>query len=220
MAGINTVLFDFDGTLMDTNAIILASWQHTFMTVEGEKRPEEEIIKTFGEPLFLTMKNIFPERDTEEVISIYRNFQHEKYADMISLFPGVTELLAGLKEQEYKIGLVTSRLTRSTMIGLDKFGIKKYFDAIVTADDTDKHKPDPEPALIALAKLNSKPEESIMLGDTMFDILCAKNAGIKSVLAGWSIAAPVEFKEGEDAPDYIISSANDLLKILSEAGNA
>jgi len=214
MNKINTVLFDFDGTIMDTYDVIIGSWQHTFKTIDGKERPVDEILSTMGEPLALTMTKLFPAVDAAEAISVYRSYHRDNFGERIKLFPGMKELLASLKERGYKLGLVTSRLTGTTMEGLEKYGIKEYFDAVVTADDTEKHKPDPEPVNITLKKLCALPEESIMVGDTRFDILCARNAGVKSVLVGWAIAVSEEDKTGTDAPDHIIEKAEDLLEIL------
>lgn len=215
MAKINTVLFDFDGTIMNTNKVILQSWQHTFRTVEGKERPEEEIISTFGEPLHITMEKLLPQIPAEEGIQIYRSYHHDKFNDLIELFPGILELLEKLKTGGYKTAVVTSRLRHTTEIGLEKYDMLKYFDTIVTCEDADKFKPDPEPVNIALERLGSKPEESVMLGDSMFDILCAKNAGVKAVLVSWALAVSDEEKTGENAPDYIIEKAEDLLTILN-----
>jgi len=214
MAKINTILFDFDGTVMDTVDVIICSWQHTFKTIEGKERPVSDIVRTFGEPLETSMKKFFPNVDPDDSIEIYRSYHRDNFGERIKLFPGVKELLASLKEKGYKLGLVTSRLTTTTVEGLVKHEIGEYFDAVVTADDCTKHKPDPEPVDITLEKLNSKPEESIMLGDTMFDIICARNAGVKSVLVGWAVAVTEEEKTGENAPDYIIETAEELFEIL------
>ena len=216
MFKINTVLFDFDGTVMDTNGVIIDSWQHTFRTIEGKERPVEEIIRTLGEPLDVTMARLYPRMDVSEAVSIYRSYHHDNFGERIKLFPGMKDLIASLKEKGYKLGLVTSRLTASTMQGLEKYDIKEYFDAVVTCSDTEKHKPDPEPLNIALEKLGSKPEESIMLGDTMLDILCARNAGVISVLVGWSLAVPESGRTGENAPDHIIETAEGLYGILAD----
>ena len=89
-----------------------------------------------------------------------------------------------------------------------------FFDVVVSCDDTDKHKPDPTPVLITLERLGSLPERSIMLGDTMFDILCARNAGVLSVLVGWAIALGPEEIEGPQGPDFVIHDAMDLFSIL------
>lgn len=210
-----TILFDFDGTIMDTNDIIVKSWQHTFRTLEGKERPVEEILATFGEPLHITIERILPDFDADEAIEIYRSYQFEHYHELIELFPGMEELIATLKQKGYKLAVVTSRLRSSTETGLNKFDLKTYFDVIVTADDTTKHKPDPEPALIALEKLGSKPEEALMIGDSMFDVLCAQNAGVEAVLVSWAMAAEAQEKIEKVKPEYIIEEAKELLEILN-----
>lgn len=215
MTKINTVLFDFDGTVMDTNGVIINSWQHTFRTLDGKERSEEEIISTFGEPLAITMEKLLPHIPVEEGIETYRSYHYDNFSDLISVFPGIVELLKQLKEKGYKTGVVTSRMLHTTKQGLDKFDLNQYFDVVVTCDDTTKHKPDPEPVNIALEKLNAKPEEAIMLGDSMFDILCARNAGVKSVLVGWALPVSEEEKNGPNAADYTIEKAEDLFEHLT-----
>lgn len=216
MGKIDTVLFDFDGTVMDTNNVILMSWQHTFRTLENREETLENLVKTFGEPLEATMKKFFPDVPVEESVNIYRSFHHDNFSKLIKLFPGMEELISEVKRRGYKTGLVTSRLLRTTMEGLEKYHIKDCFDVIVTAEDTTKHKPDPQPIYVALEKLGSAAESSIMLGDTLFDLMCAANAGVKSALVGWSLALKDKTAEelGEAAPDYFISKPEELLEII------
>lgn len=214
MNKINTILFDFDGTIMNTNDVIIQSWQHTFNTIDGKEKPVETIIRTFGEPLFLTMEKMFPKVPVEEAVAIYRSYLKENFNDMIKPFPGMLELVKNVKGQNYKTALVTSRVGNTTRQGLEKYGLSPYFDCLVTCDDTDKHKPDPEPVYIALNKLSSKSSESIMLGDSMFDIRCARNAGVKSVLVGWQMAVTEEEIKGAEGPDYIIEKPEELFDIL------
>lgn len=184
-----TVVFDFDGTIADTNKLIVDSWQAVFRARTGKEGDLDVILSTFGEPLFYTMAKFFPEYSVEESVGIYRNYQKEIFLDEIEIFPGVKELILGLKEKGYKVGIATSRLKESTLLGIKKFELEDAIDALVTVEDTEKHKPDPEPALICLKKLGSKPEESIMVGDSAYDMGCGKNAGMTTVLVGWSEAA-------------------------------
>lgn len=216
MNKINTILFDFDGTVMDTNNVIINSWQHTYRTLENREEDVAKILSSFGEPLDITVKKVFPNVPADKAIAIYRSYHYDHFDELISVFPGMRELLQELDSRGYKLGLVTSRLKKTTMEGLEGHSLADYFDVIVTAEDTDKHKPDPAPVNIALEKLGSLPEESLMLGDTMFDILCARNAGVRSVLVGWAMAITEEQKNGPDAPDYIIETAAELLDLLYE----
>ena len=214
MSKINTILFDYDGTLMDTHEIVLQSWQHTFKTLEGKERPEGPIIKSFGEPLTDTLERVLPNA-VEEAAAVYRDFHFEHFRELISLFPGMEALLITLKERGYKLGIVTSRYARSTMIGLEKYDVAKHFDAIVTCEQTTRHKPDPEPVLVALETIGAKAEETIMVGDTMLDIRCARGAGVRSVMVGWSMVVEDEDLNGPDAPDFVIRTADELLEIIN-----
>lgn len=204
---------------MNTNDVVIASWQHTFRTVEGRERPVEFIVRTFGEPLFITMEKVLPQISVEEGVEIYRSFLREHYSGMIQPFPGMVDLVAELKKQKYKTGLVTSRVRETTISGLEQFGLMDHMDCLVTCEDTDKHKPDPEPINIALNKLSSTPREAMMLGDSNFDIFCARNAGVKSVLVGWQMSLSVEEIEGNQGPDHLIETPNQLFDLLSYINN-
>ena len=210
---INTILFDFDGTVANTNGLIIDSWQYVYQALTGRRASEEVIKSTFGEPLAISMEKAFPDTPPQQSIDLYREHQKDIYEDMIEPFPGMTELIRELKERNYKIGIVTSRLRNTTMIGLRKFGLLRYIDDIVTCEDTDRHKPDPAPVLIALERLSADPQEALMVGDSRFDIGCAHNAKVKAVLVGWAEAMNGEEAE-EEKPEYIIEKAEDLLRII------
>lgn len=242
---INTVIFDFDGTIADTNQLIVDSWQAVYRARTGAEGDVDYILSTFGEPLYYSMEKAFPDFDLEETVSIYRDFQRTIFRDAIKPFPGMGELIKGLKDKGYKTGIVTSRLKASTLEGLESMGLEDYIDDLVTVEDTEIHKPNPEPALICLEKLGRKPEESLMIGDSDFDIGCGNNAGMVTVLVGWSAAAKseresvartsgadacrqVEAEGDKDAPvttnpdgnpfvpDHIIDEAKDLWAILEQ----
>ena len=211
---IDTILFDFDGTLMDTTDVIVGSWQHTFVTLTGKEGELDRIYKTFGEILEESMAKMFPDNDLNEAVEIYRSYHRDNFGDRIKVFPGMKQLLAELKAKGVKTAVVTSRAKITAVEGLEHYGLSEYLDALVTCDDTDKHKPDPEPVNIALKKLSSKPENTLMIGDSKFDIMCARNAGVKSVLVGWQIALTPEEINGESGPDYMIEKASDILRFV------
>ena len=211
MAKITTVLFDFDGTIMDTTDLIIKSWQNTFRKLAGIEVNEDVILPTLGEPLELTLERFFPDVPLQKCLDTYRGWHHDNFVDLIKMFPGMMELLEELKARGYRMGLVTSRLKYTTMLGVEKYDLGRFFDYILTADDTDKHKPDPAPILITLEKMGADPSEAIMIGDTLLDLGCARNAGVPSVLVDWTIAVP-EDKKIE--ADYVIKNASELLEIL------
>lgn len=217
---IDTVIFDYDGTLADTDRMVIESWQHTYRTLLGHDGDLETIKTRFGEPLVETMAREFPGTPTDEAIRIYREFQLAKFKGAVDPVPGMNETVRELKERGYKLGVVTSRLRGSTHDGLAHLGIAEYFDAIIACEDTDKHKPGPEPALLCLERLGSEAERSIMIGDSMFDIDCAHNAGIEAVLVEWTGAAGTDLAEGERAPEFKVAEAGDILKVLDDINGA
>lgn len=215
---VNTIMFDFDGTIMDTNDIILNSWNYTFNRLTGHDADKKLMLEHFGEPLALSMKNFFgaPDDKIAEYIDIYRSYQKKNFTNEIKLFPGVSEMLEELKNAGFTLALVTSRLKATTVQGVEKFGLDRYFDIVVTADDCTKHKPDPQPINITLERLGKKPEEAVMVGDTLMDLGCAKNAGVISVLVGWSMALPGEKLNADVSPDYILESPDRMLELLTK----
>lgn len=211
---INTVLLDFDGTLMNTREGIVNSWIHLFQVIKGEKPSEETLKHTFGEPLKVSIENFFPEEPLDKCLNIYREYQRDHQGQMMVPFDGVIDTVLSLKKKGCKIGLVTSRLDISAKKGLEEVGLLNCFDSLITANTVEYHKPHPEPILKALEELGSKKEEAIMVGDTIFDLKAAKNAEVKSVLVGWSEDITTLEEAGEFAPDYIIETAEELLDIV------
>ena len=211
---INTVLFDFDGTLVNTNDVIIASWQHTYMYYLGREESLEKITACFGEPLLLTMEREFPEVDPRESAEVYRNFQKENADELVKIFPGIKELLESLKTDGFRMGVVTSRTRESAQRYMDMFGIGDYFEEMVSCDATDIHKPNPEPILLCLKKMGITAEEALMVGDSPFDIKCANNAGVKSVLVGWRITGDGQTLIDDAREDFTISEPSELVGVL------
>ena len=213
---INTVLFDFDGTLVNTNDVIVASWQHTYMHYLGREETLEKITACFGEPLLLTMEREFPEVDPEESAEVYRRYQREYADELVKIFPGIKELLEELCKAGYRMGIVTSRTRESAQRYMDMFGIGPYFEAMVTREDTDIHKPNPEPILLCLDRMGITADEAIMVGDSPFDIKCANNAEVKSILVDWRITGDGESPIADAVEDYTIAEPAELMEVLKK----
>lgn len=213
------VLFDYDGTLIDTNGIIVNSWQFMGKTAAGIEFTVDDIIRTFGLSLEEAVEKVAKDYGiegytTDELCKLYRGYQAEHQEELGELYPGIKEVLFKLKEEGLLVGIVTSRSKESAEVGLRLNGVFECFDAIVGAGDTDIHKPLPEPCLICCKKLGVKPEEAIMIGDSRHDIACAANAGAASVFVKWSFCTKPEELTGISVPTYVIDKAEELLDIV------
>jgi pyrophosphatase PpaX len=182
---IDTVIFDFDGTLANTNQMIINSFKHIYSVFHNEVCDENYVMNTFGEPLALTLTRDFGQYNFEDVIACYREYQNDRFLDEVTLYETVNDTLEYLKSKNIKIGIATSRLKNSTLSALKNFNIEKYFDVIIAADDVEKHKPDKEPLIKAINELKSSPDKTLYVGDSRFDMECAINANATPVLAGW-----------------------------------
>ncbi len=214
------VLFDFDGTLLDTNQFIIDSWRTVSEAVFGEMRFDIAYLASFfGTPLESAMERTLKDYKidcytVEEACRIYRRYQSENQDKFGVPFEGIPELLSALKEKGLKLGIVTSRLKKTTVDALARHGLDKYFDVFIAEEDTDIHKPLPEPALLCCERLGVAPEDALMVGDSKWDIACGNNAGCGSALVSWSFAQKAEGLEGVEKPDYVIEKAEDILLLV------
>ena len=219
---INTILFDFDGTIMDTNQIIIDSWQETFRQLRGREEDPAVLLRTFGEPLEGTLLEFFPDVPLEKSLRIYRDYQQEIFLSSIHLFPGMRELLDALMDTPLNMALVTSRLRSSTERAMKKFDLEKYFSFVITADDVTTHKPDPTCINITLERIGADPQHTIMVGDSILDIQCAHNAGVQAALVSWTMTLADQVRNGFppdqysafDRPDIILRDPKELLNYL------
>src|SRR6476646_9551246 len=179
------VLFDLDGTIVDSIGLLLACMNHTF---EGrDPRPsEQEWIAGLGTPLPEQMTPfITSEEDRQHLIKRYRDFQHEHHDRLMATYPGVAETLAELKERGHPMGVVTSKGNAMMDRGLRYIGADKYMRVAIGFDSCSIHKPDPFPVLLAVGKLGYTPAESVFVGDSPHDIKAGNAAGVTTVAALW-----------------------------------
>ncbi len=207
---IKGILFDLDGTVIDTNELIFRSFEYALDTVLHTSLSRDILRTTFGKPLKQIMREIDSDR-AEELRQAFADYSisHEKE---IYLFPGVEEALQQLKANHIGTAIVTSRLQKSALRDLHQFELEKYFDVIITPEATEKHKPNPEPALKALELLNILPHQAIMVGDSGLDLLCGNQAGCKTAAVRYSMFPQEELLQYQ--PDYIIDTFSDLLPLL------
>ncbi|CAG9608424.1 pyrophosphatase PpaX [Pseudoneobacillus rhizosphaerae] len=208
---INTVLFDLDGTLIDTNELIISSFLHTLEHYYPNQYNREDVLPFLGP----TLRETFEPMDAtkvDEMIATYRKYNLAHHDTFVTEFPTVLDTIKILKEKGYKVGIVTTKISDVVMKGLKLTKLDSYFDVIVALDHVEKAKPDPEPIFKALEQLGSNPDEAIMVGDNYHDILAGKNAGTKTAGVAWTIKGRDYLDQFE--PDYILEEMADLLKIL------
>lgn len=208
---IKGIFFDLDGTLINTNKLIVSSFQYVFKENLDLMVEEQEIVQYFGEPLSYTMAKYTKDR-VEELVQKYVEYSLSIHDEYTEGFNGVEEGLCYLREKGYKLAVVTSKRRNTALRGLRLFDLEKYFDVIISPEDTEKHKPCGEPVLKACEVLNLSPEEVLMVGDSHNDILCGRNAGSKTCLVKYT-ALPLE-KLLDHKPDYVIESIEDIVNII------
>ncbi len=206
---IKAILFDIDGTLLDTSEFILQAFEHA-LKVSGIPITRAEIAQKMGPPLFEMYALLAPEIEPEKFVRLHRDFQAEKLHLSIP-FSGAQEVLKKIHEKGIRMGAVTSRSNENSIRTLELADIKQYFEIIISFEDVKKHKPDPEGIFMALESMNIKPHDAMMVGDTYVDVEAGKNAGTTTVGITHGIRGD-EVKTSN--PDYLISSLPELLTIL------
>lgn len=210
---INTILFDLDGTLIDTNELIISTFLNTLEKYYPNKYKREDVLPFLGPTLHETFGSLDPER-VEEMVTDYRTYNIANHDLLVKEFEGVFETVKKLKEKGYKLAIVTTKREDVALKGLHLTKLNQFFECIVAFDHVKKVKPDPEPILIALEQLGSRPEEALMVGDNFHDVLAGKNAGTKTAGVAWTIKGRDYIAKYE--PDYLLENMADLLTILGE----
>ena len=156
------VLFDLDGTLLDTQRLILVSFRHAVETVLGKSMPDELLMAKVGQPLTVQMWDFTDDQEVhDELLAVYRDYNARVHDDLIRIFPGVR--------------------------GLATFGLDGAFDLLIGSDDCAAHKPDPGPVLQGCRQLGLRPEECAYVGDSPFDLQAGRGAGCPTAAVLWGM---------------------------------
>lgn len=218
---VDTVLLDLDGTLVDSEELILSSYRHTLRVHRGEAPPDAAWLESMGRPLHVQLA--YFARDDEEARAMVRTYvEHNREAHdrLIRPFPGVPDLVRELVEAGYALAIVTSKRRRSTLRGLSVCGYDRgWFDAVVTASDVEEYKPSPAPVLQALEEAGRRPaERALFVGDSVHDLRSGRAAGTRTGAALWGPYGREELAPGE--PDLWLERPADLRRtLLGSAGS-
>ncbi|MCM3745331.1 pyrophosphatase PpaX [Sporosarcina luteola] len=210
MDKITTLLFDFDGTLLDTNELIIQTFQTVLNAHYPGRYEREDILPFLGPTLKETFDSIDPE-NSEQLIDEYRTWNIANHDAFASEFDGVSETLRQLKSSGFKMAIVSTKRNNMIRKGLQLMEAADLFDTVIGLDDVQHAKPHPEPLLLAMERLNSTPAETLMVGDNIHDILGGKNAGVRTAGVAWSAKGEKFIREQE--PDFVLQHISDLLKI-------
>jgi pyrophosphatase PpaX len=213
MKKLDTILFDLDGTLINTNEIILESFEHTFSVHFPKIKLDRAKISTFIGP---TLQETFSEytRDPfkiQAMIQTYREYYIENEFDSFEIYPDVIEVLKDLKEKGFNLCIVTSKFKEAAWPSFTHYGLDLIFDEFIALDHVERPKPDRNPVDIALSKFKNH-KGAIMIGDNQGDILAGKNANIYSAGVAWALKGSAHLMEV--SPNFMLSTMIDIYRII------
>lgn len=205
------VVFDIDGTLVSTSKLIFASFNHVTKKYLGKEYPDEEIKKLFGPTEDVILKDWMKDQ-YKSARSDYYKFYSDNHDSMTHKIEGLRELIEDLSSSNTPLAIFTGKGRESSLITLEKLGLKSYFDLIVTGDDVANHKPDPEALQKIAEHFNIDSESILMIGDAPVDIEASRSAGCKCAAVLWD-GHPM-YNPDELKPDYLIDNVVELRELL------
>ena len=204
------VLFDLDGTVVDSGAIILASMRHATREVLGTEHTDDELMQAVGGPGLEAQLAVFGPDDVDELVRVYRA-HNEPLHDELEACPGMEDVLVRLHAEGRRLGVVTAKRRATVELAFASVPVAHLFETVVGGDETEKHKPDPEPLLLAAERMGADPAQTAYVGDSPFDILAAKAAGMYSIAVTWGRIHDRARLE-QAGPDVIVDRAEELLE--------
>lgn len=204
------LLFDLDGTLADTDLLIVEGFLHFFRKYKKEKVSLSTLASLSGPSLKDSMKKYFPAYNTDEMVQEFRDFTWPLYETYIEFFEGIKEVLEVLKDNKLKLGIITSKMKEATIKTLEVLGVDNYFDYIVCIEDVNNGKPDPEGINKALEYFNVSKCDTLFVGDAITDLLAANNANVDCCFVSWNLRGRLE----NVYPKYYVDSHIELKEVI------
>lgn len=210
MKGITTILFDVDGTLLDTTELIFQALENSFSMNSKLSLTRDQFRTVVGRPLTECYQILTGQDEVEAFCITHHDFQL-KNLHLSKPYSNTLATLKKLKDQGIKTAAVTSRKKKSTSLTLEQAGLTPFLDFSVFADEVTRHKPDPEALNKAMVFLGSAPEETVMVGDSEADILGGRNAGVRTIGALYGFHGE---KLRDFQPDFAINDISQILDIV------
>ena len=208
------ILFDLDGTLIDSLELLVGAMQHAFDSRTGPRPSVEEWVATIGRPLIWQFGQYAADEDLQTLVQSYRSYQLEHHDRLTRPFDGIPQLVARLHSHGHALGVVTSKADFLANRSLSHVGLSEHFDIVVGADKTTRHKPEPEPIWFALQQLSARAEDAVYIGDSPFDIMSANAAGVRSIGVTWGAATRAQITL--PGPTHIVTTPDELERLLSQ----
>ena len=201
------ILFDLDGTLVDTIALLLGSMRHAFDRV-GLPRPTDAAWTAgIGTPLTTQFREFVAEdASVARLVAAYREYQLAHHDAFTRCYEGIPALVRRLEERGHQIGIVTSKADHLADRALAWVGLAGHVDVVIGADSVARHKPDPEPVRVALARLGVAPADAVFVGDSPHDVAAGNAAGVRTIGVTWGAFGPEELA----AADVVVTSVAEL----------
>ncbi len=207
------VLFDLDGTLVDSLELILSSYRHTMAEHLGRVPPDDAWLGTMGMPLRVQLQRFAdsPEQ-LDAMFHTYMTHNAAHHDRLVSRFPGMMEAVSALRDAGFRLGVVTSKIRDHAQRELRSCGLDGLFTALVSADDVTRPKPHPEPVLRGLESLDLEPTAVLFVGDSLYDLQAGRAAGVHTAAALWGPFDRDHLAKGK--PDYWLEDIDGLLTLL------
>jgi pyrophosphatase PpaX len=206
------VLFDLDGTIVDSGWMILASFRHATQTVLGREIPDDALMASVGRGHLVAQMAEFDPEKAEQLAHVYREFYAPLHSEL-KAFPGMLELLRTLDEEARRLGVVSAKRGDIVQLAFAALGFGDVMDVVVGSDEAPRGKPHPDQILVALERLDAKPDDTAYVGDAPFDIAAAKAAGVHAIGVTWGGIHTRERMEAE-GPDAVVDTAEELYAVL------
>jgi pyrophosphatase PpaX len=198
------ILFDLDGTLIDSIELILESYRHTLRVHRGASPPDAVWLEGLGTPLRKQFRHFTDDpAEIEAMVATYRGWNLANHDRMVVAYPGALETVQALKARGARLGIVTSKNLGGLQRGLDH------------CDSITESKPDPAPVRLALGALGARPEEALMVGDSPHDIASGRDAGTRTAACLWGPFDQARLLQ--ERPDYMLSSFSELAALCNGA---
>ncbi|HTE44720.1 MAG TPA: HAD-IA family hydrolase [Gemmatimonadaceae bacterium] len=210
-----TILFDLDGTLLDSIELILKSARFAFEKLDRIGPSDEEWLAGVGIPLMTMLRRYASdEADGLALLAAYREYQMANHDRLTRCYDDVVDTVKMLSDRGHDLGVVTSKSEALALRGLAHVGLARYMDTIVGCDCCTRHKPDPEPVRIALHRLDCLPEHALFVGDSVFDVLAGNAAGVETAAALWGAASRAELEPGR--PNSYLERMSELPALVDQ----